>query len=134
MHITFLARNNYPSIMINGITGFSGGIIVLRTAFYIEPWKRFDNIFLMLFYFLILIASNLICSNALTSLSKYYSYALMNITSLTLPLYVALAQYIIFGDKITSDIIIALILLFIGICIMYHDEFYNGFLKTTLLS
>lgn len=121
-----LAReHHYSPFMINGLSMFIGGIMLIATSPFIDCWNPlpFTHLSIFLAYTIALVLiSNFLAFNWYIALLRKYSASTVAFLSFTEPLYVAFYSYIWLGEVITWHFFVAFIAIFIGLYLFYQKE------------
>jgi drug/metabolite transporter (DMT)-like permease len=117
-------QHGYAPSFVNGISMFFGGLLAFLTALVIEPSEAFitDLVPFLCLLSIIVIISNLICHNLYGYLLKRFTPTMMSFAGSMSPLFAALYGWLFMAEQLTFDFFMALITVFIGLSLFYHDE------------
>lgn len=121
-----LLKNNSNVLLINGISMFIGGLCALFASYNLEEIK-FDistNNFIYVFLTLglIIFISNIFAYNLYGSLIKKYSILFISCASFTRPLFIDLYNFILNYKTPSINSLLAGLIIFLGISILYKEE------------
>ncbi len=101
-----------------------GGIISLLFSLILEDKTKLININkdFILSTMSIILVSNIICYNLYAYLLKRYSATLISFVGFIEPIFAAIYGYILLGEVITTQFVIACIIIIIGLYIFYSED------------
>lgn len=119
-------KRRYSIVLVNGFAMFWGGILATFTSFIVgrpwDPWP-FSNFRMLTVWVLILILlSNLIYYNVYAWLLHRYTPTFMAFSGLTIPLFAAMWEWLIFGVVVTESFWLSLIIITCGLALYYREE------------
>lgn len=122
-------------VKINGYTMLFGGLLALITSFFIEKspidqWVNLDYKPYFGWMILIILLSNIICSNLYGYLLKKFSETLISFFSLFSPLYTSLYAHLFYGVPFHPFILLSTAFVTIGLIIVYRIEVKQGYVLT----
>lgn len=110
--------------LVNGIAMLLGGTLSLCAASIVEPvWIKQSPLTFIGLMTLQIIFSNIICANLQATLLKQYSSTFMAFANFLSPLFAACYGWLLFGEEITWHFAASFVVVFIGLCFYYFDEF-----------
>jgi len=118
-------EHNYSPLMINGISMFIGGLLILCSSPFLDSWnpRPFTAYWPFFTYTVFLIiVSNLITYNWYSLLLCKYTATFIAFVSFTEPLYVALYSWIWLGETVTWHFFVSLGLIILGLYLFYKEE------------
>ena len=129
-------EENLSVLFINGFGMLTGGIIALATTFFTDSdiYLNLRNInYQMLFKYVIVLTfiSNILCYNLYGFLLKKYTAALISLFGLTSPIFASISAWIMTGEHVSLDILLATPALMVGLYIFYSDELKKMQLSTS---
>lgn len=121
-----IKHHGCPSLLANGLSMLSGGVMSLGAAYFMDsPWIKGNiAIFIALLAAQICI-SNLLCSQLQAYLLKRYSATLMSLANSITPLSASLFGLILFGEKLTWHYFVSFALVTLGLYVYYQDSLFN---------
>jgi drug/metabolite transporter (DMT)-like permease len=122
-------------VKINGYTMLFGGLLALITSFFIEQnpidqWVNLDYKPYFGWMILIILISNIICSNLYAYLLKKFSETLISFFDLLSPLYASLYAYLFHSEPFHPFILLSTVFVSIGLIIVYRIEVKQGYVLT----
>jgi len=122
-------------VKINGYNMLFGGILALITSFFSEqnPIDQWVNLDIKPFFgwmILIILVSNIICSNLYAYLLKKFSETLISFFDLLSPLYASLYAYLFHSEPFQPFILFSTAFVSIGLIIVYRIEVKQGYVLT----
>lgn len=120
-----LSIKNYSPVFINGIGMLGGGLLALLTVPLFETYPslnlaQFGE--LSLWVGLLILISNVFCYNMYAWLLKRYSATFLSMTSLTIPVFAALWEWLFLGKTMSLIFYLALIIISTGLILFYLGE------------
>lgn len=123
----------YHPVLVNGITMLWGGLFSLIIAWMVEPvflkwvsgppFNTHDMLMFTWYLLILILLTNVICYNLYGTLLRKYSATSIALAGSTTPIFTALFDWILLGDKVTWHFVATVILVFLGLLIFYYDEF-----------
>lgn len=137
-----VVKKKYSTLMVNGAGMLGGGILAMITSFVAgnygasiglsnfarawNPWP-FTNFGMLTLWVLVLIVfSNFIYYNVYAWLMHEYSPTFLSFSGLTIPLFAAGWEWLIFGDVIGGAFWISLAIISFGLALYYREEMKEG--------
>lgn len=120
-----LGAKQYTPIFINGVGMLGGGLLALLTVPLFESYPSLDLTQfgeLSLWVGLLILISNVFCYNMYAWLLKRYSATFLSITSLTIPVFAALWEWLFLGKNMSSIFYLALVIISTGLLLFYLGE------------
>jgi len=127
-------KKDYSILFVNGFAMLWGGILATFTSYWVgnfgisdlarawNPWP-FTNFGMLTLWILILILfSNLIFYNVYAWLMQRYSPTFLSFSGLTIPLFAALWEWLIFGIVIPWPFWLSLTIVSLGLALYYREE------------
>lgn len=128
-------KRKYAILLVNGFAMFWGGILATFTSWIVgnytggselgrawDPWP-FNDFGILTFWVLVLILlSNLIYYNVYARLLHHYTPTFMAFSGLTIPLFAAMWEWLIFGIVISWPFWASLIIISFGLGLYYREE------------
>jgi drug/metabolite transporter (DMT)-like permease len=119
-------REQYSSILANGISMLGGGIITMVNSWFVESWSTSSPVTEWIPFLgwlsLIILASNIICFTLNAELLKKHTATFIAFSGLSMPLFAAFFDWIAFGTVVSWHFYISMFLVFLGIYIFYQEE------------
>jgi len=131
--LRFLVKERkYPVVLISGIGMFFGGLLSFITAVISE--RSFDLVYVWkpftIFLFLSIITGSVISYNLHGYLLRKYTATLLSFIGLTYSLFGALFGWLLFGERITWNFFVSIIIISGGLYIFYMEEWRQGYIVT----
>lgn len=124
-----IIQRKYSVLLVNGFAMFWGGILATITSFFTCSWNAwpFNNFGMLTLWVLVLILfSNLIYYNVYAWLLNRYTATFMAFSGLTIPLFAAMWEWLIFDAVIFWPFWPSLIIISCGLAIYYREELQEG--------
>ena len=115
----------YSTLLINGVTMFLGGILVLLTSPLIDNWNPlpYTHFWPFMGYTIaLIIVGNLIAFNWYILLMRKYTATFIAFVGFTEPLYVAVYSYLLLGETVSWQFFASLALIGLGLFMFYQEE------------
>lgn len=133
-----IVKRKYSALVINGVSMFGAGLLALITSFVAgnygaqfgltnlaRPWHPlpFTNFGMLTVWVLLLIVfSNFIYYNVYAWLMNRYSATFLAFSGLTIPLFAAMWEWLIFGIIIAWPFWLSLTIIAFGLALYYREE------------
>lgn len=137
-----IIRRKYSIILVNGFAMFWGGFLSLITSFiagnYLniaglsrpwQPWPFTDFWKLTLLVLILILFSNVIYYNVYAWLLRYHTATFMAFSGLTIPLFSAFWEWLIFGTTVDILFWLSLIIVSLGLYLYYREELTNNLIN-----
>jgi drug/metabolite transporter (DMT)-like permease len=132
-------KRRYSILLVNGFAMFWGGVLATLTSYLVgiysglnsfgrawDPWP-FTNFGMLTVWVLVLILfSNLIYYNVYAWLLHRYTPTFMAFSGLTIPLFAAMWEWLMFGIVITWPFWLSLAIISLGLALYYREELRQG--------
>ncbi len=143
MMIRQCMRLNYSPVMVNGIGMFGGGVAALIASFFIEGSPQIHAplipthldlfltssigaygpyVALAIYMGLLILIANIICYNLYGYLLSKYSPVLLSFAGFTTPLFAALYDFVLIGQAVSWQFVVAIVATGGGLYIFYNDK------------
>ena len=110
-------------IVVNALCMLAGGMLCLITSVGLQEKMVFgDPVMFGVVIGLLIIVSNLICSNLQAYLLKHYSPTFMALASIIMPLCAAGYGWLLLGETITWHFFLSFSIVALGLVVYYFDE------------
>ena len=135
---SLVVRRKYSTLMVNGFGMFFGGLMATATSWVIgnygstfgivglerawNPWPFTDFSYLTFYVLILIVLSNIIFYNTYAWLMHRYSATFMSFSGLTIPLFAALWEWIIFKDVPSWGFWLSLMIVSLGLTLYYKEE------------
>jgi drug/metabolite transporter (DMT)-like permease len=122
-------------VKINGYSMLFGGLLALITSFFIEqsPLQQWANLEYKPYFgwmILIILLSNILCSNLYGYLLKRFSETLITFFDLLSPLFASLNAYLFHSEPFHTIILLSTAVVSFGLLIVYRIEVKQGYVLT----
>lgn len=116
-----------PSILANGMSMFLAGIFACNAAVVTESvWLKGSLVIFIQLLILNILLSNVLSAHLQAWILKHYSSTTMTFMSFLSPLFAALYSWIIFGESLSMNTLIAGALVVSGLCVYFFDHLKIG--------
>ena len=116
-------HEKHPTVFVNGVTMFFGGLLALMTSFWFNGLSGVYNaqaFWPWLMY--VVIVSNVICANLYGYLLKHYTATFISFAGFITPFFTALYGWSFLGETITWHFYASCAIVFTGLYLFYQDE------------
>ncbi len=137
-----VVKRKYSILMVNGYAMFMGGLLATCTSFIAgnyganfgitdfarawNPWPFTNFGMLTLWILLLIVFSNFIYYNVYGWLMHKYSPTFLAFSGLTIPLFAAMWEWLIFGIIIAWPFWVSLTIISFGLALYYREEMRTG--------
>ena len=128
VHTKKLILQQYSPFMINGIAMTLAGIMSFICGQVLGTWQPITD-YAPAFGWLaaLIIVGNFLCSYLYTIMFRYYTISVVAFGSLMVPFFAAFFGYFFLGERVTSDMVISLLIVSVGLYIFYQEELRQGY-------
>ncbi len=120
-------------VIANGLSMFLGGFLAFNAAIVAEPiWIKGNFTIFFCLLALNILLSNFLCANLQAWLLKKHSPTFLSFASFLSPLFAAFYSRLLLNEQISSNIVVAFVLVISGLGVYFYDGARKAFNKCTI--